>query len=91
VAYFAASCDDIEVMTKFAESVGADYPILADPTKETARAYGVLAPDRERPSRWTFYIDVDGKILHVDKKVAPSSAGADIAARLARLGARRAG
>ncbi len=37
-------------------------------------------------SRWTFYIGVDGKILHIDKSVKVSSAGPDVAARLAELG-----
>ena len=50
-----------------------------------AKAYGVLSPLR-LPHRWTFYIGVDGTILHVDKKVGHATAGADIAATLARLG-----
>ena len=45
------------------------YPILSDPTKETARAYGVLAPSGYA-SRWTFYIGADGRILDIDKKVS---------------------
>ena len=53
-----------------------------------AKAYGVLSPLR-LPLRWTFYIGVDGTVLHVDKKVSHGSAGADIAATLARLGVAR--
>jgi peroxiredoxin Q/BCP len=37
-------------------------------------------------SRWTFYIGIDGKILHIDKSVKVASAGQDIADTLARLG-----
>ncbi len=37
-------------------------------------------------SRWTFYIGPDGKILYIDKSVKTSSAGADVAAKLAELG-----
>jgi peroxiredoxin Q/BCP len=37
-------------------------------------------------SRWTFYIAPDGKILHIDKAVKTTSAGADVAAKLAELG-----
>ena len=70
---------------KFAEHVEADYPILADPTKATARAYGVLGM-AGMASRWTFYIGVDGRILHIDKAVKVASAGQDIADTLARLG-----
>jgi peroxiredoxin Q/BCP len=71
--------------TKFAEHVEADYPILADPTKAAAKAYGVLSPLRVA-HRWTFYIGVDGTLLHIDKKIDTGTAGADIAATLARLG-----
>ena len=36
-------------------------------------------------SRWTFYIGIDGKILHIDKEVKPASSGPDMAAKLAEL------
>jgi len=84
VAYFAASTDDAETNRKFAESLDLDFPILSDPTKETARAYGVLKG--EYAARQTFYIGADGKILYVDREVKASAAGEDIAARLAELG-----
>jgi peroxiredoxin Q/BCP len=50
-----------------------------------ATAYGVLGK-MGFASRWTFYIGPDGKILHIDKAVKTTSAGADIAAKLAELG-----
>ena len=81
---FAASVDAVEANAKFAQSLGIDYPILSDPTKEVARAYGVLAPSGFA-SRWTFYIGADGRILDIDKKVSASTHGDDIAAKLADL------
>ena len=86
VAYFAASCDTAETNRQFAESLGADYPILSDPDHKTAEAYGVLIPERGLARRWTFYIGVDGKILEIDTQVKPATAAEDIAARLAGLG-----
>lgn len=86
MAYFTASCDDAETNKKFAESLGADYPILSDPGRETARAYGVVTGDKKNASRWTFYIGKDGKVLFVDDKVKAGSHGADIAAKLKELG-----
>jgi peroxiredoxin Q/BCP len=86
VAYFAASVDTPEVNRRFAESLGVDYPILSDPGKQVATAYGVVTPDRQTAQRWTFYIGIDGKILYVDRKVNPLTAGRDIAAKLAELG-----
>ena len=78
MAYFTVSVDDAKTNAKFAKHVEADYPILADPTKATARAYGVLGMIG-MASRWTFYIGMDGSILHIDKAVKVSSAGQDIA------------
>lgn len=66
----------------------ADYPILSDPSKDVATAYGVIGR-MGFPSRWTFYIGTDGRILHIDKSVNTSSAGADVAAKLAALGVAR--
>ncbi len=80
-----ASCDDVKKNTAFAEKNSADYPILSDPDKTIANAYGVLTAIGY-PNRWTFYIDGAGKIAYIDKSVSAISAGDDIAARLAALG-----
>lgn len=66
----------------------ADYPILSDPTKTVAQAYGVVGR-LGFPNRWTFYLGPDGKILYVDKDVKTATAGRDIAARLEELGVAR--
>ncbi len=88
-AYFMASTDDLDTNTRFAEEHGADYPILADPQKIAAKAYGVAGGLRLWPSRWTFYIGPDGTILFIDKDVKAQTAGADMAAKLAELGVRK--
>jgi peroxiredoxin Q/BCP len=85
VQYFAASADSPATNAEFAASVGLSYPILCDETTETARAYGVLTASGF-PSRWTFYIGVDGRILDIDKHVHAATHGHDIAARLTGLG-----
>jgi peroxiredoxin len=36
--------------------------------------------------RWTFYIDLNGRIRHIDKNVQVESAGQDIARNLKELG-----
>ena len=78
------SVDTIEDNTKFAQMHEADYPILSDVTKEIANKYGVLSP-AGMARRWTFYIAPDGKILHIDNKVAPATAGPDMVARMGEL------
>jgi peroxiredoxin Q/BCP len=89
VAYYAASTDPAQKNKEFAESLGLDYPILSDPEKRVAKAYGVLMPVVGLAKRWTYYIGKDGKILHVDRDVSVNSAGADVATRLAELGVAR--
>jgi len=89
VAYFAASVDTPEDNRKFAESLGLDFPILSDPGKKVASAYGVVTPERQVAFRWTFYIGTDGKILHIEKQVSPATAGQDLVAKLSELGIAR--
>jgi peroxiredoxin Q/BCP len=81
--------DDAETNKKFAEHVEADYPILSDPEKKVAAAYGVVTPERQLAARWTFYIGADGKILAIDQKVSPRTAGADIVTKLQELGVKK--
>jgi thioredoxin-dependent peroxiredoxin len=85
-AYFTASVDAPELNKKFAESLELDYPILSDPDKSVAQAYGVINPARGFANRWTFYIDKEGVIKEIDKSVKADQAGPDIAAKLKSLG-----
>lgn len=84
-----ASTDTLEDNTKFAQMHEADFPILADPDRKVATAYGVIPEGRQTASRWTFYIGPDGRILFVDKRVQAQSAGEGIAAKLAELGVKK--
>ncbi|MCB1696467.1 MAG: redoxin domain-containing protein [Pseudomonadales bacterium] len=84
VAYFMASVDPLRENTGFAEATAADFPLLSDPSKEVADAYGVLQMGLAR--RETFYIGIDGTILRIDRKVNPATSAEDIAANLAQLG-----
>ena len=100
VDYVLASVDPIEKNTEFAkaksvtlgqgasaqvvEKKEADFPLLSDPTKETAKAYGVLN-DRGVANRWTFYIDKNGRIAYIDKAVKPATSAEDMIAKLSEL------
>ena len=89
LAYFTASCDKEETNKKFAASLGLDYPILSDPTRQAAIAYGLVKENAvglgRFPKRWTFYIGKDGKILAIDKSVKFRNHGADVVQKLAEL------
>ncbi len=80
-----ASTDSIEDNTGFAKKNNASFPILADADKSMGTAYGVLSP-AGYANRWTYYIDINGLILAIDKSVSPASAGTDLVDNLTRLG-----
>lgn len=84
-SYFMVSTDPPEANKGFAAETQADFPLLSDPTKETAKAYGVLNLFR-MASRYTFYIGPDGKIRAIDKAVNPATSAEDMAAMLGKLG-----
>ena len=68
------------------EKKEADFPMLADPTKEVATKYGVLMPNPPGfANRWTFYIDKNGKIAYIEKTVKPATSAEDMIAKLAEL------
>ena len=85
VAYFMISVDPLDQNTAFAEQHHTDFPLLSDPTKKTADAYGVLGV-MGMANRWTFYIGKDGRIQSIDKDVKPATSAEDMAAKLHELG-----
>ena len=87
VSYFMASVDPLEGdkgNKAFAEAQKADFPLLSDPNKQVASAYGVLN-DKGIANRWTFYIDKNGKITAIDKAVQPATSAEDMLAKLKEL------
>ena len=96
VTYFMASVDPIEQNIAFAKATSvklgdnvvekkeADFPMLSDPTMETAKAYGVLN-DRKVANRWTFYIDRNGRVAAIDTAVRPATSAEDMVAKLGEL------
>src|SRR5262245_36741423 len=100
VSYFMAIVDPIEKNTEFAkaksvtlgqganqqvvEKKEADFPLLSDPSKDIAKAYGVLN-DRGVANRWTFYIDKNGKISYIEKTVKPETSAEDMVGKIEEL------
>ncbi len=79
------SLDDAEKNRAFAESVGAEFVLLSDPSKENARRYGVLAPLGLYTKRWIFYIDGAGIVRRIDKSVSTKTHGEDVVRSLGEL------
>ena len=88
-----ASTDDPAKNADFAKQHGGAFPILSDPSKKTATAYGVIrtdvAPERQYAQRWNFYIGPDGKILEIEKKISVRTAGEDLIKKLEALGVKK--
>jgi peroxiredoxin Q/BCP len=82
------SVDTLEQNTAFAKQENANFPLLADPTQQTANKYGVLRDYGELgklANRWTFYIGPDGKIEAIDKTVNPATSGQVLVDKLKQL------
>jgi len=96
VTYFMASVDALEDNIKFAKATSvtlgdkvvekkeADFPMLSDPGKQVATAYGVLNA-RGTANRWTFYIDKAGRVAAIDKMVRPETSAEDMLTRLGEI------
>ena len=88
-----AIVDSLEDNTKFAQMHEADFPILADPSKATAKAYGVIRtdrpPDQQFAVRWTFFIGPDGRIRHIEKNPTTATAGQVMLKNLEELGVKK--
>lgn len=67
------SVDDVDSHKKFSEKHGLPFPILADPTKATAKRYDSLKSyfGMELAKRDTFLIDPEGRIVKRYSDVDP--------------------
>ena len=86
VRYFMLSVDPIETNKAFAADESADFPLLSDATTEIAEKYGVLSP-RGYAKRQTFYVDPQGTIQAIDRKVNPKTSAEDMSMYLLKLNA----
>lgn len=68
---FGISTDNVPSLKRFAEDLKLTFPLLSDfQSRDVAKAYGVLMPDRGLANRATFVIDKDGRIQHIEEGAA---------------------
>ena len=87
------SVDDVASHKEFAEKHSLPFPLLADSSKQTAAAYGVLVKMLgvfELAQRDTFIIDPDGRIAQHFVKVEPKGHSQRVLEELKALQASRA-
>lgn len=90
VAYFMASVDTPELNKDFALQHEVSFPILSDPNKTMAPAYGVMH-ERGFTKRWTFYIDENGIIKKIDQEIDVNDAGKQLVNNFEALGFKKQG
>ena len=90
MAYFGASCDTPEYNKEFADELMLDYPLLSDPSRKTAKEYGLVADEKGFSKRWTVYVSKEGKIAFIDKEVNAGAAADAVLKKLAELGVEKA-
>jgi peroxiredoxin len=84
------------------KNLGNAFPLLGDTDQAVSRAYGVTTDDapsyaagltaggtavrNPRMRRWTFYIDQEGVVRHIDKDVDITKHGENIVKKVKELG-----
>lgn len=81
----AASVQDLESHRRFAEEENLNFPLLADTGRHLSFLYGVTDKLDGLSQRVTFFIDKEGIIRLIDRKVNAPTHGDDLANRLEDL------
>lgn len=84
------SADGVDKQKAFADKHGFDYPLLSDPQRTVAAAFGVTQGFKLGPvKRWTFVIDKDLTLIDVIKSELRFDLHADRALQILRARADR--
>ncbi len=86
VQVFGASTIPLATQREWAKEHRFAFPLLADPEKKVATAYGVWDPVLGCVERWAFVIDDKGIIRAIERFVDPMRHGKDLVKMLADLG-----
>lgn len=81
----AVSTDDPSQVRAFAKQLHLPFPVLSDPSRKIALAFGAVQNTTEAPSRLSFLIDKSGKVRWIDTDVHVRTHGADVLAMIHQL------
>jgi peroxiredoxin Q/BCP len=79
------SLDDVESHKRFVEKYQLPFPLVSDPDRRIATAYGVLRDPPTMTNRVTFIIDKKGKIAKIYPKVDVSQHSEEVVTELKKL------
>jgi len=82
---YGISADSVEAQAEFRRDEQLDFTLLADPDGTVIEQYGAKMPLLTMSKRWTFIIDPELTIRHVDRDVDPALDAQHVSAELARL------
>lgn len=82
---FGVSADSVESQAAFHKKNHLNFTLIADPEGKIVELYGAKLPLVKLSKRWTFIIDPDLKIRHIEKDVDPVMDSQRVAAEIARL------
>ena len=69
-AVFGISVDSTWANAAFRKQMGLDFPLLSDFKKDYARSLGVLDENSGTARRFTFVLDDQGIVRHIDSAAA---------------------
>jgi peroxiredoxin Q/BCP len=82
---YGASLDDVATQAEFARREELNFPLLSDPDGSVAAKYDALMPGKPYTQRFTFVLDPEGVLRHVDRQVQVERHGADLAEVIRKL------
>ncbi|MGE3497667.1 MAG: peroxiredoxin [Candidatus Binatia bacterium] len=82
---FGISADSVSDQAAFHKAHQLGFTLLADPSGAVVQAYGARMPNGNMARRWTFIIDPELKIRHVERDVDPALDAQRVSAQIARL------
>lgn len=68
---YGVSTDSVEKLSAFHKEHNLTFPLLSDTDASVTEKYGVKFPVVKIAKRWTFIIDPEMKIRHINDKVDP--------------------
>lgn len=84
-AVYGVSTDSVEDLLAFHQKYKLNFTLLSDPDAAVTEAYGVKLPVLKMAKRWTFILDPNLVIRHINDQVDPALDAKQVADTLKRL------
>jgi peroxiredoxin Q/BCP len=82
---YGISTDPVGDLAAFHQKYHLNFPLISDPEAAATEAYGVKLPVMKMAKRWTFIVDPDLVVRHINDQVDPGLDAKAVAATLKRL------